>query len=129
MIPLFHDFDGERVLIFGGGSVGARKARRFGQEAETIVVSPTFADAEFGMAERIRAAPDRSAVETWIDQVSPVLVVAATDDESLNEAIEMAACERSILVNRADQSGPRDAGSVVGIRSFSRSRRVGRVRQ
>ena len=28
MIPLLHDFADERVLVFGGGPVGARKARR-----------------------------------------------------------------------------------------------------
>ncbi|WP_181686234.1 precorrin-2 dehydrogenase/sirohydrochlorin ferrochelatase family protein [Halorhabdus salina] len=113
MIPLFHDFDGERVLIFGGGRVGARKARRFAREAETFVVSPTYTDAEFGAADRIRAAPDQSAVEMWFDRVAPALVVAATDDEPLNEAIETVARDRGVLVNRADQSGPRDAGSVV----------------
>ncbi|WP_158854157.1 bifunctional precorrin-2 dehydrogenase/sirohydrochlorin ferrochelatase [Halorhabdus sp. CUG00001] len=113
MIPLFHDFDGERVLIFGGGSVGARKARRFAREAETIVVSPTFADVAFGGAERIRAAPDESAVDTWLDRTAPALVVAATDDESLNGAIETAVRKRGILLNRADQRGARDAGSVV----------------
>jgi len=48
MIPLAHDFRGETVLVFGGGSVGARKARRFAREAHVVVVSPRFADADFG---------------------------------------------------------------------------------
>lgn len=113
MIPLLHDFDGETVLVFGGGSVGARKARRFAREAEVAVVSPSFADEDFGEAERIRADPDTVTVTEWIDRTDPALVVAATDDVAVNDAVEMAARDRSILVNRADESGERDVGSVV----------------
>jgi len=40
VIPLFHDFTDETVLVFGGGPVGARKARRFAAEADVVVVSP-----------------------------------------------------------------------------------------
>jgi precorrin-2 dehydrogenase/sirohydrochlorin ferrochelatase len=36
MIPLLHDFSGETVLVFGGGRVGARKARRFAREAKVL---------------------------------------------------------------------------------------------
>ncbi|WP_136688035.1 precorrin-2 dehydrogenase/sirohydrochlorin ferrochelatase family protein [Halorhabdus amylolytica] len=113
MIPLFHDFRNERVVIFGGGSVGARKARRFAREADVTVISPEFADTKFGGADVVRARPGPEAVEDWLDRVDPVLVVAATDDEGLNDAIESAARDREILINRADESGERDAGSVV----------------
>lgn len=113
MIPLVHDFSGERVLVFGGGPVGARKACRFAAEARVVVVSPTFVDESFGEAERIRAAPGKNAVSKWLDRVDPVLAVAATDDSSVNAAIEAAALECRILVNRADVSGSRAAGSVI----------------
>ncbi|WP_255359166.1 NAD(P)-dependent oxidoreductase [Haladaptatus sp. R4] len=46
MIPLFHDFRGERVLVFGGGRVGYRKTRRFAREATVVVVGAEF-DEEF----------------------------------------------------------------------------------
>ncbi|MFP8951820.1 bifunctional precorrin-2 dehydrogenase/sirohydrochlorin ferrochelatase [Natrialbaceae archaeon A-arb3/5] len=113
MIPLLHDFAGATVLVFGGGPVGARKARRFAREAEVLVVSPEFADREFGSAELIRAAPDPEEIEAWFDRTSPALVVAATDDEAVNEAVAETAQTRGILVNRADRSGERDVGSVV----------------
>ncbi|WP_129113106.1 precorrin-2 dehydrogenase/sirohydrochlorin ferrochelatase family protein [Halegenticoccus tardaugens] len=113
MIPLFHDFDGETVLVFGGGPVGARKARRFAREARVVVVAPTFADREFGAAELVRAAPAPDEVAAWVDRFDPALVVAATDDEAVNEAAEAAARERCALVNRADEAGGRDRGSVV----------------
>jgi len=113
MIPLVHDFRDERVLVFGGGAVGARKARRFAREAEVIVVAPEFADREFSGATRLRGAPDPGEVGEWIDRVDPALVVAATDDTTVNAAVEDAATERGLLVNRADRSGERGPGSVV----------------
>jgi precorrin-2 dehydrogenase/sirohydrochlorin ferrochelatase len=112
MIPLLHDFRDETVLVFGGGPVGARKARRFASEAAVLVVSPTFAG-DFGDASRVRARPAPRAVGGWLDRVDPALAVAATDDAAVNAAVESACRERNVLVNRADESGARDPGSVV----------------
>ncbi|WP_433630830.1 precorrin-2 dehydrogenase/sirohydrochlorin ferrochelatase family protein [Halomicrococcus sp. NG-SE-24] len=118
MIPLLHDFEGERVLVFGGGSVGLRKVRRFAGEAEVVVVAPAF-DERVPAAEMVRASPaadedaGTSTVAEWFDRVEPALAVAATDDAAVNAAVERAARERGVLVNRADESGERDAGSVV----------------
>lgn len=113
MIPLFHELSGARVLIFGGGRVGARKSRRFAREADVVVLSPTFADADFGRSDLVRANPTPDDVEDWIDRAEPMLVVAATDDETLNAAIEAAAREREVLINRVDRSGVHEPGDVV----------------
>ncbi|WP_323172176.1 bifunctional precorrin-2 dehydrogenase/sirohydrochlorin ferrochelatase [Natrialba sp. PRR66] len=113
MIPLLHDFTDATILVFGGGPVGARKARRFAREADVIVVSPEFSDADFGGAERCRAAPDPDDVPDWIERTAPALTVAATDDDAVNDAVVAAAQERGILVNRADRAGGREPGSVV----------------
>ena len=113
MIPLLHDFTDETVLVFGGGPVGARKARRFATEARVVVVSPDFAAADFGDAALIRARPTPDAVPDWLSRVDPALVVAATDDADLNEAAETAARDQGRLVNRADAAGERPARSVV----------------
>jgi precorrin-2 dehydrogenase/sirohydrochlorin ferrochelatase len=113
MIPLYHDFAGERVLVVGGGAVGARKARRFAAEADVVVVSPGFADADFGGAERVRSEVAPADVPEWFDRVDPVLAVAATDDGALNARVESEAKERGVLVNRTDTHGERDPGSVV----------------
>lgn len=125
MIPLYHDFDGDTVLVFGGGAVGLRKARRFAREAQVVVVSPAFDDgfddleaavadgALAGGLERVRETPDVDDVDDWLDRTSPALVVAATDDGAINAAAEAAARQRDVLINRTDRSGGRDAGSVV----------------
>lgn len=117
MIPLYHDLSGETVLVLGGGAVGARKARRFAEEARVVVVSPTFApslsDSSTERIELIRAAPDAAGVADWIDRTSPALVVAATDDATINAAAAEAAGRAGALVNRTDVSGGRRAGSVV----------------
>jgi precorrin-2 dehydrogenase/sirohydrochlorin ferrochelatase len=113
VIPLLHDFAGETVLVFGGGTVGARKARRFDREADVVVVSPAFATDDFGAASLVRGAPDAEGVAAWLDRADPALVVAATDDADLNGALASAARERGVLVNRVDRSGERPAGSVV----------------
>lgn len=113
MIPLFHDFRGLTVLVFGGGTVGMRKAERFASEARVIVVSPEFAGERPDDAALIRAAPTATDVRNWIDRTSPALVVAATDDGALNAAIETAARDAGVLVNRADQHGHPGPGGVV----------------
>ncbi|WP_303645356.1 NAD(P)-dependent oxidoreductase, partial [Haladaptatus sp. W1] len=101
MIPLFHDFRGERVLVFGGGRVGYRKARRFAREAEVVVVAAAFADEFEPLFEDegderpplslVKVRIDPADVGTWLDRAAPALVVAATDDAALNEAVERAA--------------------------------------
>jgi precorrin-2 dehydrogenase/sirohydrochlorin ferrochelatase len=113
VIPLFHDFTDRRVLVFGGGHVGARKARRFAREANVVVFSPAFTDADFGRSDLVRVAPAPDAVGGWLDRVAPALVVAATDDGALNARIEAEARARDVLVNRTDTHGGRDPGSVV----------------
>jgi precorrin-2 dehydrogenase/sirohydrochlorin ferrochelatase len=113
MIPLFHDFEDEVVLVVGGGHVGARKARRFAREATVVVLSDGFADRDFGDSEMVRTALDPEDATGWVERTDPALVVTATGNERVNDALEAAARERGTLVNRADQRGGRDAGSVV----------------
>ncbi|MBB6644934.1 precorrin-2 dehydrogenase/sirohydrochlorin ferrochelatase family protein [Halobellus ruber] len=104
MIPLYHDFTDQTVLIFGGGPVGARKARRFAAEARVVVVSPAFEADDFGGADLIRARPAADDVGRWFDRTTPALAVAATDDDGVNDAVAAAARDRGVLLNRADRS-------------------------
>ena len=113
MIPLYHDFTGETVLVFGGGPIGARKARRFAGEARVVVVSPAFDADDFGGAELVRARPAPADVGQWFDRASPALAVAATDDDEVNDAVAAAARARGVLVNRADRSAATEGGGAL----------------
>lgn len=113
MIPLYHDFTDETVIVFGGGPVGARKARRFAREAAVIVVSPDFPETDYGEAALVRAAPGEDEVAEWVKRTEPALAVAATNNTSVNEAIERQARDHGALVNRADHSGERGRDSVI----------------
>lgn len=121
MIPLLHDFSGSTVLVFGGGSVGARKARRFAREARVVVVSPTFGDHDFGGGELVRAAPSPATVPEWFEQIEPAVAVAATDDDAVNDAVARVAHDRGVLLNRADRSRGGDADESNGRTTDGRS--------
>lgn len=112
MIPLFHDFHGTDVVIFGGGPVAARKAALFATEANVIIRSQTFAD-RFSEI-------DCRCIETDIDPdlaaqyvESAFLVIPATDDPSLNDRLAKAATEAGALVNRVDETGETVTPSVI----------------
>lgn len=113
MIPLVHDLADETALVVGGGPVGARKARRFARETTTVVCAPAFAERDFGAADRVRLRLRPADAADWVARVDPALVVTATDDAALNDAVATAARERGALVNRADRAGERAADSVV----------------
>ena len=113
MIPLYHDFTDQTVVVFGAGPVGARKSRRFAREATVVVIAPEFPEADYGGASLVRSMPDADAVSGWLERTDPVLAVAATNNASINEAVEREARERGALINRADHSGERGPGGVV----------------
>jgi precorrin-2 dehydrogenase/sirohydrochlorin ferrochelatase len=112
VFPLVHDFEDRRVLVLGGGEVGARRARRLARDAKVVVVGPDFGGRDFGKADLVRAAPTPGDVEEWIEAVEPALVVAATDDPAVNAAAVAAGREHGALVNRADSGRARGVDNV-----------------
>jgi precorrin-2 dehydrogenase/sirohydrochlorin ferrochelatase len=111
MLPLILDLTGRKVVIFGGGPVGARKARFFQGECQVIVASRSFHRDLRGMAvEKVRmdlgTANDR-AIEELVE--GAFLVIAALGDPSLNNRIRGIARASGILCNSA--SG--DPGNVI----------------
>ena len=104
MLPLFHDFEGRRVVIVGGGSVALRKVRTFAREADVTVIAPEFADgfADLECTLKRRELKRDDAPEVVADAY---LVVPATDDGDLNDALAEAAREAGCLVNRVDERG------------------------
>jgi len=102
MIPLMVDFTESQVIIFGGGVVGARKARYFAYEAEVVVYSRSF-HPEF------REIPVRTEVCNLTGDAKELrnivsgssLVIAATSDPGLNEQIKSACDKEHIWCNVA----------------------------
>lgn len=113
----------EKVVIFGGGRAGARKAETLSRTAPVVVVSREFTPR---LRRLSRARPIR-LVRERLDPRHPAigphlrgatLAVAATDDPALNRAIEARCRARGILVNRADVAGDVILPSVVRMRGF-----------
>jgi len=111
MIPLVLDLLDRKLVIFGGGQVALRKARYFQDEVEVTVVSLDF-DPGFD---------DMRVMTIWGDAWEHApdlidasdLVIAATDDEKLNQWLcDMARSKRK-LYNQANGLGNFLIPSVV----------------
>ncbi len=107
-LPLFIDFSCKKVVIFGGGAVGERKAKYFAP-AEVVVVSSGFTPCLEAMGREGLIRLERRAIT--VKDVEPLiegafLVVAATGDVALNGEIARVAREAGILVNSATGESP-----------------------
>jgi precorrin-2 dehydrogenase/sirohydrochlorin ferrochelatase len=103
MIPLMINLTGKRVVIFGGGEVGARKARFFSPEAEVTVISrsfsPLISGREIQRVTRDLSGLSEDEIATLLEGV--FLAVAATSDQYLNNRIGRACGTRGVLFNNA----------------------------
>jgi uroporphyrin-III C-methyltransferase/precorrin-2 dehydrogenase/sirohydrochlorin ferrochelatase len=101
-LPLFTEIRGKQVLIVGGGAIALRKARLLiDAGADLTLVSPTF--------ERdLLALAAQSKAKLVTGYFSPehlehkLLVIAATDDTDVNQAVADAANAKNMLVNVVD---------------------------
>jgi precorrin-2 dehydrogenase/sirohydrochlorin ferrochelatase len=131
-IPLMLDLKGRKVVIFGGGDVGERKAMLFAGHAEVVVVSREFTPelkhiSSEGKIKLITVKEmDESDIATNIEDA--FITIPATSDRLLNEKIGGMAQRRGILVNRVDEVGEiivpsviRRGDIVIGISTLSSS--------
>jgi precorrin-2 dehydrogenase/sirohydrochlorin ferrochelatase len=98
--PLFIDFAGKDVVIFGGGPVGERKAAYF-SGANVTVVSREFTPGLESMPGIRLVRRDLSAVDVPGLINGAFLVVVATGDAALNREIARIANLTGLLVNSA----------------------------
>jgi uroporphyrin-III C-methyltransferase/precorrin-2 dehydrogenase/sirohydrochlorin ferrochelatase len=103
-LPLFLDLRGQCVLVVGGGIVAARKIEHLLKaQAQLRVVSPE-------LGPELAALRDAGRLEHLAQLFEPQvldgarLVVAATDDEAVNEAVSQAAQARGLWVNVVDDA-------------------------
>ena len=104
MIPLMIDFSGKRVVIFGGGEVGARKAAYFCEETEVTVISRSFSPAFDELTVRKQAVNLAGIGDFELESLvkDAFLVIAATQDPALNDRIGRYCAIRGVLFNNAD---------------------------
>ena len=95
---------GRRCVVVGGGAVAARRARALVDAGAAVtVVAPEAVEALGGAAvERVARGYEAG------DLAGAFLVVTATDDAAVNEAVAAEAAERGVLVNRADDAAAGD---------------------
>lgn len=98
----FLDLEDRPVLLVGGGRVAARKARALLESgAEVTVVCPA-AGAEMAELERAGSISREARTYNSADIEGKWLVIAATDDEELNQRISREAEEAGIFCNVVD---------------------------
>lgn len=125
--PLLVDMSDEKVLIFGGGSIGERKAQLFAQEgANVMIVGTEFTQGLKKMREKsslngevelVKEKIVPNEIENLIEKAK--LVVVATDDERLNDELTETAKKADVLVNEVDdQSTPVMIPSVIKQRNL-----------
>ncbi|MDY6932117.1 MAG: bifunctional precorrin-2 dehydrogenase/sirohydrochlorin ferrochelatase [Halobacteriota archaeon] len=114
MLPLILDLDEKKVVIFGGGVVGERKAVLFSKHAKTVVISKEFTDKILslggsGMVELIE--DDLTEFEEFITDA--FIVIPATSDRNLNDEIASKARHLGKLVNVVDGMGDVVVPSII----------------
>jgi precorrin-2 dehydrogenase/sirohydrochlorin ferrochelatase len=107
MLPLSLDLSRKLVVIFGGGSVGERKARLFSQYSRITIVSRDFTPCLVQMAsEGNLELICEDASQSYEKHLSDAFIaVPATSSRELNAAIEKKARDMGVLVNRVDGQG------------------------
>ncbi|MEH6485288.1 MULTISPECIES: siroheme synthase CysG [Pseudomonas] len=101
-LPLFHKLQGRTVLVVGGGEVALRKARLLADAGATLrVVTLTIRDDMRQMLESVHGELRLRGYQAD-DLEGVVLVIAATDDEPLNQLISEQAQARGVPVNVVD---------------------------
>ena len=105
-LPIFVDLRDRLVVVIGGGVVAHRKIEHLLKaHARVRVVSPDLC-ADLALYRDHGRIEYRPLLFSPAQIDGATLVVAATDDEAVNDAVSTAAQERGVLVNVVDD-GPR----------------------
>ncbi|WMW24410.1 bifunctional precorrin-2 dehydrogenase/sirohydrochlorin ferrochelatase [Methanolobus sediminis] len=118
-LPLLIDMSDKKVVIFGSGSVGERKANLFSEYAKVTVVSRSFNDVFFKLEEKygiklIKADAGKLTDEEINDIIRDAfLVIPATNDRSINERIVILSKPFGILTNEVDAIGDVTVPAVI----------------
>ena len=101
--PLLLNIQGKKCLVVGGGEVALRKAQMLVEYGAIVeIVSPSLCP---GLKELVKDGAVRAVLKDYGpgDLDDALLVVAATDNASINEKVAAEARKTGILVNVADK--------------------------
>jgi precorrin-2 dehydrogenase / sirohydrochlorin ferrochelatase len=109
--PIFVDLTGKKVVLVGGGAVAQRKAQTLlGYGADIALVCRDMTPALRGYVDSGEIQfRDSEFREDHLENA--FMVVAATDDSTLNHRISQISRKRGLLVNAVDQ--PADCSFIV----------------
>jgi precorrin-2 dehydrogenase/sirohydrochlorin ferrochelatase len=118
-LPLLIDMSDKKVVIFGSGSVGERKANLFSEYAKVTVVSRSFYDVFYELEEKYGIQLIKTdAGKLTDDEINDIirdafLVIPATNDRSINERIVNLSKSLDILTNEVDAIGDVTVPAVI----------------
>jgi precorrin-2 dehydrogenase / sirohydrochlorin ferrochelatase len=118
VLPLLLDARGKRVVVFGGGEVGLRKARFFAGEADVTVVSRAYVPGFESLDNKITRLRSEIGEEQEGLIGGADFVIIATGDRQLNDRLEAKALAAGKYCNRADGVSSFLIPSVVERRNF-----------
>ncbi|MEM9346002.1 MAG: bifunctional precorrin-2 dehydrogenase/sirohydrochlorin ferrochelatase [Planctomycetota bacterium] len=99
-LPMMLTVKGRRCLVVGAGGVGVRRAKLLAEAgAHVAMVAPQVHPSARVFGVQIY---ERGFMPEDVDGM--LLVVAATSDPGVNQAVSDAALEQGVLVNRTDQA-------------------------
>lgn len=108
-MPLMIDLTNKNVVIVGGGTVASRRAQTLSQYVEHMtVISPTITEKFQNMVDKGVVIWKEKEFEPS-DIVDAYLVIAATNEPCVNEAVKQALPEHTLFNNVGDASN----GNVV----------------
>jgi precorrin-2 dehydrogenase / sirohydrochlorin ferrochelatase len=118
-LPLMLDLSGRKIVIFGGGSVGERKAELFCGCADTLVVSLEFSqrlqELEFSGQIRLIKLDLLAASDSELREIisGAFIIIPATSNFELNRKITSISQESNVLINQVDAVGSVVIPSVI----------------
>jgi precorrin-2 dehydrogenase/sirohydrochlorin ferrochelatase len=118
VLPLLLDARGKRVVVFGGGEVGLRKARFFAGEADVTVVSRAYVPGFESLENKVTKVTSEIGEEQEGLIGGADFVIIATGDRELNDRLEAIALAAGKYCNRADGVSSFLIPSVVQRRNF-----------
>jgi uroporphyrin-III C-methyltransferase/precorrin-2 dehydrogenase/sirohydrochlorin ferrochelatase len=101
-LPIFVDLKQQDCLVVGGGDIAARKASLLLKAGAAVtLIAPALSASSQKLVDDNRVSWLQSRFDSSVVD-SQRLVIAATDDEAVNQSVYHAAKAKNILVNVAD---------------------------